>query len=303
MKRHSQAWSAVAMAVVLLGVAAPGSMGASPAPVALSGTMPGSGYVALKVDSSGEGPVELRISTEGCRTSCAFGGTLISPTGSTFASVWLSPGTLGTEDCLVVRSPHLGQDVDDCHTSVAYEPYYDVVGQFGQTGRLSFWSRIDEGDPAGIWTLLVWMAFKADDQAPISWEVRMAPQDATILGVTSGDRAWFATASDFQGGSAVLASGLGAFASANVGSHLQLTVENTLVGVMSTDDWTPPSPASGLTFRGPDFIRTCSCALWDLTGPEAVGPGSYDLSLDRVGGGHQAYMDVRIALVDPRLPG
>lgn len=302
MKRHSQTWSAAAMAIVLLGVAAPGSMGASQPPVALSGSMPGGGYVAVKLDFAGGSPVELRITTEGCKTGCAFGGSMISPSGSTFSIVFTLPGTLGNEDCLVVRSPEAGQDLHDCRIGVGYGPYYNVVGRVGQTGAISLWTTIDADDTPGVWTLLVWIAFKANQQAPTSWALTMEPPVATIIGVTSGDRAWYASVSDFQEGTAILASQAGAFASANVGSRLSLTVENTLIGIMSTDDWTPPSPASGLTFRGPDFIRTCSCSLWNLTGPEAIGPGSYDLNLNRVAGGHQGYTDVRIVLIDPRLP-
>lgn len=303
MKRHSQAWSAAAVAIVLLGVATPGSMGASQAPVALSGTMPGSGYVAVKLDFAGGAPVELRITAEGCRAGCAFGGTMIHPSGATFSAVLTLPGTLGNGDCLVVRSPDVGQDLHDCHESIGYGPYYDVLRQVGGSSRVSFWNRIDAGDTPGVWTLLVWMAFKADQQSPTSWQLAMAPQAATILGVTSGDRAWYAAASDFQEGTALLVSQGGAFASANVGSRLPLKVENTLIGIMKTDSWTPPSPAGGLTFRGPDFTQTCSCWLWNFTGPNAVGPGVYDLSLDRVAGGHQGYTDVRIVLIDPRLPG
>lgn len=290
------------MSIVLLGVMAPGSMGASEPPVALSDTMPGGGYVAVKLDYAGGGPVELGITTEGCEAGCALGGSLISPDGSTLSAVLVARGPVGIEDCLVVRSPDAGQDTYDCQESVGQGLYWSAAGQVGQSSWITFWNRIDAGDTPGVWTLLVWMAFKDDQASPTSWQLAMRSHDARVIGVASGDRAWYATVSDFEEGTAILASQAGAFASANLGSRMHLTVENTLIGLMKTDSYTPASAASGLTFRGPDFERSCSCYLWDLTGPDAIGAGTYEVNLNRVAGGHQAFTDLTIVLVDPRLP-
>lgn len=303
MKRHSQAWSAVALMVVLLGVGAPGSMGASQLPVVLSGDMPASGYVVAKIEYLGGGPVELSISTPGCEGGCAYGGSILGPDGSVLSSIIVSSGVLGDEDCVIARSPALGAERADCESSAAQQVVRTAARSMGPGGK-RFWDTIDsaEGDDPGVWTLVVWMAFRTGEQSPTSWDLSFAPGVASVLGVTTGDRAWYASTQDFQGGTGLMVSRAGAFLSAHSGAHLQIDVEDRLFGMMSTDGLGTDTPVGGLTFRGPFGARTCTCFLWNLSGPEMVQPGSYDLTLDRVAAGHQALTDVEIALVDLKFP-
>lgn len=305
MKRHSQAWSAIALTIVLLGVAVPSSMGATQPPAAMSGTLPGGGYAAVKLNYAGGGPVDLSIATEGCEAGCAFGGTMIAPDGSQLASVLIAWGPVGSEDCVLVRSPDLGQDTNTCHASQAQHLYFEAVRHVGGSSHIEFWNEIDSnrwGDAPGVWTLLVWMAFKSNQQSATSWKLSFNPGVASIVGIETGDRAWYASASDFGGGTGLVLSQSGAFVSAHAGSRLGLSVENRLIGLMTTDFFGTATAVGGLTFRGPDFTRTCSCWLWNATGPNSVPPGSYELNLTRAAAGHQGWTDVQIILVDPRLP-
>ncbi|MFA5860308.1 MAG: hypothetical protein WDA16_01300, partial [Candidatus Thermoplasmatota archaeon] len=281
------------MAIILLGVAAPGSMGASQLPVALSGTMPGGGYVVAKIDYEGGGPVELSIATPGCEGGCAFGGSLLGPDGYELSSIFVSRGVLGNQDCVIAGSPDLSIDGAECDPSTAQHIFYQAARNVGP-GGIRFWDTIDaaEGDPLGVWTLIVWIAFEPNEQSATSWSLSFDPAVASVRGVTTGDRAWYASAQDFQGGTALVLSRAGAFVSAHTSSHLNVDVQNRLFGMMSTDSIGSTSPAGGLTFRGPFGAQTCTCMLWDLDGSNMVGPGSYDLSLNRVAGGHQAFTDL-----------
>lgn len=305
MTKHPRPYIAAVLALLLLAPLFPGASGATRPPTALSGEMPGGGFVVAKVDYLGGGPVELEISTLGCETGCAFGGSILGPDGSVLSSILVSWGPLGSEDCVVARSPDVGIALDDCHGSTAQGRFFGTLrSASGGPQKLAFWDRIDasEGDTLGVWTLIVWMAYQPDARSPTSWSLAFAPGVASVLGVETGDRAWYGSASEFQGGTALVASKAGAFVSAHSGARREVKVENRLFGMMITDAFGTATPAGGMTFWGPSGPKTCSCYFWNLTGPKMVGPGAYELTLDRLAAGHQGRTDVWIVLVDPRFP-
>lgn len=305
MRVHSQAWSAAAIVIVLLGVAAPSSIGTSGLPVVLSGSMQGGGYVAVKLDYEATGAVKLELSSIGCESGCVMGATFIDPDGSEFSSVATLRGIAGKGDCVILRSPTAGDIASACTESPVQHAWFSAREQVGLSHGVSVTGTIspDLGDPAGAWTMLVWIGFRPNQQAPTSWTLSFAAEDASILGVATGDRAWYASTSDFRDGTAAGVSWAGGFVSVDDGSRLALDVQDRLMGLMKTDSFGLSTPAGGMVFHGPRGAETCSCFLWNATGTGMVGRGSYDLTLTRVAAGHQGWTDVEVALVDPQLPG
>lgn len=299
MRRHSQAWSAVALAglVLALGLVPASSVAAEAAP-ALSGVLPGSGYVAAKVDWSGTGSVKLQLNYGAAPGGMSYGVAFVRPDGTTWTAIFGSFGILGTNDCIIARSDVTGTIQDSCEPAMVQELVFPQPE--GVTGRIAVTVTEDDGDAPGVWTLVVWQAQRAEHQRAGPWSLSFAPGTAEVLGITVSDKAYLATSIDFKGGHAAGASHLGLFAFANVGSRYSLHIENTLFGLMvpgwKTDD------APGLDLHGPLGIQACQCTFSSpLPTPEAP-PGDYVLELNRVAAGQESGMETWVFALDLALP-
>lgn len=291
---HSRSWSAVAIVSVLVGViGAPSSLGAAEAPLALSGVLPGSGYVAVKVDWSGEGDLTLELQSSPSPGSKSHGVTVVRPDGSTWTLVLQGSGILGNADCVIVRTDATGSVQDACEPSAMQR----VVFPPGRGTRVAITVSEAEGDAAGVWTLVAWQAFRPGAESAGSWTLA---GDGAVLGVTMSDRAFVLTAPDFEGGTAASGSFAGAFVSVHAGSTAAFEVHDTLFGLFKADDASGRTP--GMTLHGPLGTQTCLCRfLSPLPSPDAA-PGEYVVELNRVGAGLQSTTEATVFVLDLRLP-
>lgn len=298
MNRHSQSWSAVALAglVLALGVV-PGSA-ASEAHPAPSGTLPGSGYVAVQVAWTGVGEVRLELVSAERPGGMSHGTAFVRPDGSTSAVIGYGAGRLGSDDCTVVRTAVTDPLSEGCEPSAAQEMVFGPEDE-GSSSIAIIVSEGD-GDAPGVWTLVVYHAYRAAWPGPGAWSLTFTPGQAEVLGVTTGEDALLATPADFEGQNAVGLSRAGAFVSANVGSTLGFHVDGALLGSLRPDLMGGTTP--GMTLDGPAGTLTCGCAFFSpLPTPEAP-PGDYVVRLDRAAAGHQAFTEATVIVVDVELP-
>lgn len=299
MRRHSQAWSAAAIASILLvlGVVS-GSSTATEVNPPLSGVLPGSGYVAVKVAWNGVGNVTLDLDYGAGPGSRSYGVAYVRPDGTTWSAIFGSFGILGTNDCLIVRTDATGSVEDECHAATVQNIVFPRPE--GTTGSIGIVVNEEDGDPAGVWTLVVWQAQRPEHQRAGPWSLTFTPGTAEVLGVTVSDKAYVATSVDFEGGQAVGASNLGLFAFANVGSRYSLHIENTLFGVMVPGWKTENAP--GLDLHGPLGIQPCQCSFLSPLPTPGAPPGEYVLELNRVAAGVESGMETWVFALDLTLP-
>jgi hypothetical protein len=267
-----------------------------------SGSLSGNGYAAVRLYYAGPDDLVVSITTRTCTAHCALAGTVIDPDGSTWGGVLMISGLAGNDDCVILSTQALGSVAHSCHESVAQRVFMTATGNGHPVDSTSFTINASSGDEVGTYTFLVWQAFEHDQQGPGAWSVSFKPGEAAILNETNGERAWYATARDFQGGSMAGASLAGAYANANAGSSWTVSVQNVLLGAAVTDGFDSTSPLGGLTFNGPLGPETCTCIFSDPSSATGVGNGAYEFDLTRAAAGVQSFSDLTIALVDPELP-
>lgn len=299
MESHSQAWSAVAIAGILLAlVVVPGSSSAMEARHPREGILPGSGYVAVKVDWSGVGDVKLELNYGSTAEGMSFGAAFIRPDGTTWSVVHLPSGLLGSHDCVTIRTDATGTLGDACDASAAQEAVFPTGDD--ATGSVAIILSQNDGDASGVWTLILWQAYRADAQRGGAWTLEMPPGQGEILGVTSGDRAFYGTTKDFRDGQAIAASAAGAFASVNLGSHFAFHIEDVFLGVVMPDTVTSNTP--GMVLHGPLGAESCTCTFLAPVPTAEAPPGDYVVELTRATGGHQGFTEAIVFALDLRLP-
>lgn len=293
--KHSQAWSAVAMASMVLAlVVVPGLSSATNTVPVLSGTLPGSGYVAVKVDWRGVGDLMLELNLGEAPGAKSNGVAVVGPDGTYLAMIAQSSGVLGNADCVVVRTHATGSIQDSCEPSTMQRV---VFPPDGEGGRVAIMVSERDGDVAGVWTLVAWQAFRPQWQKPGHWTLT---GDGDVVGVTTSDRAFVVTAPDFENGHALSASFAGAFVSANVESSFAFEIEHTLFGFMRPDGFTGKTP--GMSLNGPLGSRSCACEFFSAMPSHDGPPGAYVVELDRVGGGLQLGTEATVFVMDLKLP-
>ena len=297
MRSHSQVWPAVALASLMLAlVALPGSSSAAETGPVLSGTLPGNGYVVVQVDWNGVGEVELYLMSGGAPGGMSHGVAYIRPDGSTWSALGTSSGLIGNDECVILRTGPTGALSEGCGPSTAQRLVFGPPGSSG----IGIVLREADGDAPGVWTLVVYQAYRPAWETAGTWTLKFEPGDAEVLGVRTSDRAFFATTADFEGGDALGVSGAGAFVSANVGSTIDFHVEGALLGSFRPDQVSGQTP--GMTLEGPVGAVSCGCTFFSpLPTPEAP-PGDYTVRLDRVAAGHQALTEANVFVVDILLP-
>lgn len=292
-------WSAAAVVLIALGaLVIPAPAGASEATPVLSGVLPGSGYVATKVDWTGVGDVKLELEYGATSEGMSFGAALIRPDGGTWSVIHLLSGLLGSDDCLIVRADATETIQESCEASVAQRAVFPVPED--ATGSVAMIVSEDDGDMPGVWTLVVWQAYRADSQRPGAWTLDFDAGEGNVVGFTTGDRAYFGTTQDFRDGQAVAASAAGAFASVNLDSHFAFHIDDVFMGIVTPDSVTSDTP--GMVLRGPLGSESCSCTFLQPIPTAEAPPGDYVVELTRAAGGHQAFMDALVFALDLRLP-
>lgn len=298
-RQQRRPWPAAAVILIALGgLVIPAPAGASETTPVLSGILPGSGYVATKIDWTGVGDVKLELKYGATSEGMSFGAALIRPDGGTWSVIHLPSGLLGSHDCLIVRGDATGTVQDSCEASAAQQ----VVFPAGEdaTGSVAVIVSEDDGDPAGTWTLVLWQAYRADSQRAGVWNLEIEPGQGSVLGSTTGDRAFYGTTKDFRDGQAIAASAAGAFASVNVDSHFEFHIEDVLFGIVTPDTVTRNTP--GMTLHGPLGAESCTCTFLAPVPTAEAPPGDYVVELARASGGHQGFTEAIVFALDLRLP-
>lgn len=295
MKVHSQAWSAVAIVLVVLGsLVVPGSVGASDSEDLTSGVFPRNGHAAVKVDWSGVGEVRLMLNFSTSPGGTAHGVAFVQPDGTTTSVIARESGILGSDDCVIVEATLTGSAVRSCEPSMVQR----LVFGDGSWGGLGIVVGEEFGDQPGVWTLITWRALREGWEAPASWSLTATPGQAELLGVATGDRAVYATARDLEGGEVAGVTFAGAYASANIGSGVSFRTEGALIASIKSDQLGSPV---GMTLHGPLGSQACPCAFSSPLPSAQLPPGGYFVEASRAGAGQQ-HREASVIMVDVTLP-
>lgn len=295
MKVHSQAWSAAAIVLVLLGsLVVPGSLGASDSEDLTSGVFPRNGHAAVKVDWSGVGEVMLWLNYSTSPGGTAHGVAFVRPDGTTVSVLAVESGILGTDDCAVVETTLTGSIARSCEPSIVQR----VVFGDGAWGGLGIVVSEEDGDEPGVWTLITWRALREGWEAPASWSLTSTPGQAELLGAATGDRAMYATARDLESGETAGATFAGAYASANMGSRVSFQTQGALIASIRPDQFGSPL---GMTLHGPLGSQTCPCTFSSPLPSAELPAGEYVVEATRAGAGRQ-HREASVIMVDVTLP-
>lgn len=290
---------AIVGALILMLSPAPLASASSQPAVLLSGTIAGNGYAAIKLGWTGPDALHLRITFPLSSGGSAMGIGYIRPDGTATSVTALSGWMVGNDDCVILESDATGTVSRSCHTSTARETLIPI--HEGATSYLDGSISPETNDSPGIWTLFFWQAYPKGEELTASWELKAVSSEVHVLGTTVGDKALFASPSDFQGGAVAGVVQAGLFAEVNVASHLPFHIDHMLFGMMSADG--AESKLPGMTVTGPVSETACFCGfLVPIPTPQNQA-GDYDVALTRANAGTQANLQEGfVVVVDLDLP-
>ena len=139
-----------------------------------------------------------------------------------------------------------------------------------------------------------------------TWALNGNPAVSAPTAATNGTDVYAYSAKDFTGSVSTEAYA-GAFgvssmgAAANVATQRSISAKHTLVGIGFFPG--PQAVRSDATMHGPaGQSRSCACALSDVTGPGAAGPGTWTFTYTALGAGTSNMADGVLGVADAYLP-